>query len=154
MPSEVSRHVLRNRSEGSSGEKVFDQLFEEPYQENDRPIDDSLKQNRSNHGSRVKTAQEWHCICDQHRLSYNQGRYGCDHEAPKAEKVVSEKEVGGQDDEIEANCEEHLGGTTSRSSLITNARRCDLHMNGILITSGRMSGGGAQIEVTDQPKKS
>src|SRR5271166_5341804 len=107
VPSEVSCHVLRNRSEGSSGEKVFAQLFQESYQENDRPIDDSLKQDRSDHWSRVKTAQEWHCIRDQHRLSHNQSCYGCDHEAPKAGQVISENEVGGQGDEIEANREEH-----------------------------------------------
>jgi hypothetical protein len=38
VPSEVSRHVLRDPTEGSSGEKVFDELFQEPHQENDRPI--------------------------------------------------------------------------------------------------------------------
>ena len=29
VPGEVSRYVLRNRAEGSSGEKVFDELFQE-----------------------------------------------------------------------------------------------------------------------------
>src|ERR1700751_21267 len=78
-----------------------------PHQENDRPIDDSLKEDRLDHGSRVKTAQEWHCIRHQHRLSHNQGCYGCDHEARKANEVISENEVSGHDDEIEANCEEY-----------------------------------------------
>jgi len=31
----------------------------------------------------------------------------CDHEAPKADEVISENEVGGKDDEIEADCEKH-----------------------------------------------
>jgi hypothetical protein len=41
------------------------------------------------------------------RLSHNQSRYSCDHEVPKADEIIRENEIGGQDDEIEGNCEEH-----------------------------------------------
>jgi hypothetical protein len=57
VPSEVSCHVIRNRSDGSSCENVFDELFQEPHHENDCPIDESLEQDRLDYWSRVKTAQ-------------------------------------------------------------------------------------------------
>src|SRR5271165_4730918 len=44
-----------------------------------------------------------------------------------------------------------VGGTTSRSSLIKNARRRDLGMNGFLSARGRMS--GAQLELTNSTPK-
>ena len=44
-----------------------------------------------------------------------------------------------------------VGGTTSRSSLITNARRRDLGMNEFLRTRGRMS--RAQLELTNPTPK-
>jgi hypothetical protein len=46
-------------------------------------------------------------MCHQHRLSHDERRHGCDHEASKADQIILENEVGGQDDEIEADCEEH-----------------------------------------------
>jgi hypothetical protein len=107
VPSEVSCHVIRNRSDGSSCENVFDELFQEPHHENDCPIDESLEQDRLDYWSRVKTAQVWNCIRDQHRLSHNQSCYGRDHEARKGAEVISENEVGGQNNEIEADREEH-----------------------------------------------
>ena len=81
--------------------------LEEPEKENDRPIDSSLEQDLLDHGTCVKPAQKPRRIRQQHRLTHNQRRRGCDHEAPKASTIVSENEVGGQNEQIEADREEH-----------------------------------------------
>lgn len=66
VPGEVSRHVFRNSTEGSAAENVFDELFQEPHQEDNRPIDKGLEDDSLNSGSRTETAEKWNRIRYQH----------------------------------------------------------------------------------------
>src|ERR1700758_3656894 len=58
VPGEVSHHVLGDAAGGPSAEPVFDKLFQEAHQENDRPVDNGLEQDRFDHGGGVETAEE------------------------------------------------------------------------------------------------
>jgi len=107
VPGEVSHHVLGNPAEGPPAEPVFDKLFQEPHQEDDRPVDDGLEQDRFDHGGRVEPAEEGQCIRQQHRLAHHQRSRGCDHKVPQVDQVISKNELGSQYNEVEADREEH-----------------------------------------------
>jgi hypothetical protein len=50
-----------------------------------------------------ETAQQWYCICCQHRLPHDKRCRRCDHEAREAAEVISQNQIDGQHDKIEAD---------------------------------------------------
>jgi hypothetical protein len=88
-------------------DQVFDELFQESHDKNDRPVDGGLEKDGLDRGSHVKTTQKWYCMCHQHRFPHHKGGRRRDNETRKGRQVISEEEICGQYDEIEADSEEH-----------------------------------------------